>query len=209
MPARRKFPRIESVRYEIDAGCNGQPPLKTFYQINMNIQETIISRTYENKFGEFFITLKVKAEDITLEEREASRAACREGTLMEVALEKFQPEGMAGEHTYAIKKKPETPYQRFKRVCIDYSGEDYYNRLKKHLGVEHLKDLEIKHSPSMVKDLIEQQMSFIDFKITGNLRTKQSLISSLTHKDNAYNLWLELFNDFNNPKNETISKNEG
>ncbi len=189
----------------------------------MNIQETIISRTYENKFGEFFITLKVKAEDITLEEREASRAACREGTLMEVALEKFQfdeaargkmdefskivekpiIEGMAGEHTYVAEKKPETIYQRFKRVCIDYSGEDYYSRLKKHLGVEHLKDLKGKYSESMVRDVLDSQEKYIFFRKRSyaHKAAKYTVTPDLlTHKDNAYNLWLELFGDFNNPK---------
>lgn len=167
----------------------------------MNIQETVISRTYENKFGEFFITLKVKAEDISLEEREASRAACREGTLMEVAIEKFQPESVAGEHTYVIpKKKEETIYQRFKRACIDYSGEDYYIRLKKHLGVEHLKDLEKKHSESMIEDLLKCQTVFISLKMDG---WEFPLVGGigLTHQDNAFILWQRLFYDFNKPKN--------
>lgn len=215
----------------------------------MNILETIISRNYENKFGEFFITLKIKPEDITLEEREACRSACREGTLMKGWMEKSDSELndvpfmiISNKEVAELKsdccnapkdqycscnsldmaacskckksckliekeKKPETIYQRFKRVCIDYSGQGYYDRLKEHLGVKHLRDLEEKNSESMVEDILSCQINYINKIImSGKYKEiqfdKPLYVNSLTHKDNAYNLWLELFDDFNNPKNE-------
>mgnify|MGYP003441956413 CR=1 FL=1 len=99
-------------------------------------------------------------------------------------------------------KKEETIYQKFKRTCEDYSGLDYYNRLKKHLGVEHLKELEAKHSVSMVIDILTLQEELIfgrqynrEYQLGDNIGDLP-----LVHKHNAYNLWLELFESFNNSK---------
>ena len=100
-------------------------------------------------------------------------------------------------------KKEETIYQKFKQTCEDYSGLDYYNRLKKHLGVEHLKDLEAKHSESMAADLLKAQENYIFWRKQNKDHIQSSsliMIEYLTHKHNAYNLWLELFESFNNPK---------
>lgn len=110
-------------------------------------------------------------------------------------------EAQVGENLVAnnkgeIVKKEETIYQKFKRICIEYSGESYYQRVKKHLGVEHLREIGEKHkmSESMVEDVFRLQMNFID-----NCMQKKSVIdiSSLTHKDNAVLKWKQLFEIFN------------
>lgn len=117
----------------------------------------------------------------------------------------FKPSEKQGEDNGSeLPKQHPTIYEDFKRVCEEYSGLDYYRRLKAHLGIQHLSDLEKKHSKSMVEDILKCQKEYIRFKqILSNSPIPNiseyvvENISSLTHKDNAYNLWKKLFEGFN------------
>ena len=111
----------------------------------------------------------------------------------------FKPTDKQGEDNGSpMPKQKPTMYQIFKQTCENYSGSEYYERLKKHLGIEHLSDLEKKHSKIMVEDVLRCQQRYIESKIFKRSPEYVALImSSLTHKDNAYNLWKELFEGFN------------
>lgn len=163
----------------------------------MNIQEAIINKVYETKFGEFCFGIKTKEGDLAPDQKEAIRAAWRMGTPLSFGqIEKYQDE----EVPLVKEKKPQTIYQEFKRVCEEYSGSDYYQILKEHLGVKHLSDLEKTHSKSMVEDLLICQREYIALKLLNISNPNENvpeIISSLTHKDNAYNLWKTLFEGFN------------
>lgn len=186
----------------------------------MKIEEAIINRFYETVFGEICFGVKVKEGELTEDEIKGLKAAWRLKTPLSFGeIKIFQSEtnedivpayglykGSSelelhtdGSYTKTIEipvKLPQTIYQKFKRICIEYSGESYYQRVKKHLGVEHLREIGEKHkmSESMVDDVFRLQMNFID-----NCMKKKSVIdiSSLTHKDNAVLKWKQLFEIFN------------
>ena len=165
----------------------------------MNIPEAIINRYYETKFGETCFGVKVKDGDLTDDEKAALKAALkaawRLGTPLSFGqIEKFQSEEQP------LPKKEWSAYQEFKRICEEYSGPEYYNCLKDHLGIQHLSDLEKQHSKSMVEDLLKCQIEYITSKTIHSPNPTENvsqIISSLTHKDNAYNLWKKLFEGLN------------
>ena len=148
------------------------------------------NRSLKNR-GQFALEMEIER---TLLPQVVGLEAWAEGTHFKVTIEPVDsPKSEIKEP-----KKERTMYQLFKDKCIEYSGEDYYNRLKKHLGVEHLKDLEKNHTYSMICDLLTLQKDWIDSKI---FCFKFSVdITELVHKDNALNLWHTLFDLFNNSK---------
>jgi len=170
------------------------------------MKEAIITNVHRSKFGEISIRFKFKKGDLTQEEIEEAYNRYEDGTPQEVEYQDFQPDpayAQRKDFESVAHKKEQIIYQKFKRACIDYSGEDYYNRLKKHLGIEHLKDLEKNHSESMIKDLLGLQESYIFWKSRGynhEIATESLCLDLFIHKDNAFNLWCQLFDDFNNPK---------
>jgi len=105
------------------------------------------------------------------------------------------------EQVKTVKSEPSI-YSKFRLKCIEYSGPDYYGRLKKHLGVEHLEEIENKYSmsESMVEDVLFIQECWIWAK-SNNFDSYTPNPSALNHKDNSVAKWKELFESFNNPKN--------
>ncbi len=171
----------------------------TFISNNIVVKNNLSLKNKDEGVVELYYERALLPEVIGLE-------AFPNNTHFKVTIEsiEFPPEKLP-EKTGEPIKKEETIYQKFKRTCEDYSGLDYYNRLKKHLGVEHLKDLEAKHSESMIEDLLHLQKVHIDKIIMVGKYPEiefntEALIEDLSHKHNAYNLWLELFESFNNKK---------
>lgn len=157
----------------------------------MKIQEAIINRVYKTKYNELCIGLKIKAEDYTPESEAEFREYWQEGTSISLNIERFQ-----GEASKPIKRE-QTIYEKFRSTCVEYSGDGYYQRVKKHLGVEHLREIGLKHkmSESMVDDVLTCQI----------IRIKDVMLGigtcidpgMLTHKDNAVLKWKQLFEIFN------------
>lgn len=96
-------------------------------------------------------------------------------------------------------KKERTIYQKFKDKCLEYSGEEYYSRIKKHLGVTHVKDLEKKYGPEIVAEILKLQIAKINQKMG-----VPGVIS--VEVGSAYQHWKTLFDALNYPKNEMQEK---
>jgi hypothetical protein len=84
----------------------------------------------------------------------------------------------------------ETIYQKFKRKCLEYFGENYYQNVKDRLGLKHLRDLEAHHDIKEVSQALQHQIAWMDQTITGRV----FLISKLNP---GYELWKNLFNNIN------------
>lgn len=97
-------------------------------------------------------------------------------------------------------KKEQTIYQRFKAKCLEYSGEEYYERVKKQLGVEHLKDLEPLYGAEILKEILQIQIAKINQKmgIPGSISVQEGKI---------YEYWKYLFDRLNYPQN-AVQKND-
>ena len=87
-------------------------------------------------------------------------------------------------------KTGETIYQRFKRKCIEHSGEKYYQSVKERLGVKHLKELELFYTPKEVELVLNMQIAWMDEIITG----KVFLVDKTT---SGYQFWKNLFSNIN------------
>lgn len=81
-------------------------------------------------------------------------------------------------------------YQKFRLTCIDYSGTAYYEKVKKALGVNHIKELLIFHPEHILEDALRIQISYWEEKTKG-------ILFMVNKQGQAYGLWQTLFSKIN------------
>lgn len=89
-------------------------------------------------------------------------------------------------------KKDRTIYQKFKDKCLEYSGDEYYGRIKKHLGIEHLKELEKKYPPNTVEKILQLQIAKLNQKMGVPVPGVVSIENT-----SDYQIWKNLFDGLN------------
>lgn len=117
----------------------------------MQLKDSLICRVHKGKYGDISVTFRIKPEDIKDDMERVLWDAWTAGIPWEVHMQPFQQE------------KPQTLqgkgsiYQRFKSLCEEINGEDFYEREKAKLGVKHLVELEKKYSTAEIETLLDER----------------------------------------------------
>ena len=119
-------------------------------EIKLSFTEAKIARVHRGKYGFLSITLQLKPEDYTVDNRAVLESAADEGEIVAVGLTNM---GLTVEPK---PKKDRSIYQDFKFFCeshgVDYPAE------KKRMGVEHLKELIFTMSEVEAENMLRDRM---------------------------------------------------
>lgn len=125
----------------------------------MQNKDVKITRIYEGKYGDFSLTVCIKAEDVTEDQKKTLRAFWTSGETVDISLNPHN-EALTNQTDLVeeLEKKTEGKrydYNAYRLACLD-RGIDY-NALKKRLGVEHLQDLEYQYNYRDICVILDQE----------------------------------------------------
>lgn len=131
----------------------------------MNLKDCQIARVYRGKFNNLSVTINIKQEDFSPEMEEMLRSFWVTGNTVDV---KIGEEFVANSIEELFKKvakpvKKQSIYQWFKWQC-ERLGVDY-EKEKKLLGVEHLRDMETTKSPQEIELFLRARITDIEMSL--------------------------------------------
>jgi len=123
----------------------------------MILQDVKIMAVNRGKYKEISIRFQVKPEDYKMEEYERLHDQAIEGACGVLVWQPFGAEPTTREKYINLKPKF-TDYAKFKFDVERDFGLEAYQKIKKNLKIDHLKDLELKYDTAEIAAILSEEL---------------------------------------------------